>query len=113
MTDVDMAAANKNIKEPIHSGLGAKSSEPPTLNAFPTMYQEHVLKKMTYPQLSEVQLRMQVEAEAADKAVMIGSPDEALFLSWLVGLTGAKKVLEIGTFRGTTTLQLALAVSLS
>ena len=93
-----------------HSGQGAKSSEPPTLNTFPTMYQQHVLQKMTYPQLSELQMRMQKHAEREEIAVMIGAPDEALFLAWLVNLTGAKKVLEIGTFRGTTTMQLALAV---
>ncbi len=41
---------------------------------------------------------------------MAGSPEEAQFLGWLLRLTGAKKCLEIGVFRGSTTLALALAL---
>ena len=40
----------------------------------------------------------------------MGSPDEASFLRWLLQALGAKRVIEVGVFRGTTTLQLAKGV---
>ncbi len=40
-------------------------------------------------------------------AVMITGPYEAAFLGFLVGLTGAKRVLEIGTFTGYSALAMA------
>ncbi len=38
------------------------------------------------------------------------SPDVAQFIQWLLRLTQAKKVLEIGTFRGYSTLAMALVL---
>lgn len=38
---------------------------------------------------------------------MMGAPDEAAFLSWLLLATGGKRVVEVGVFRGTTTLAIA------
>ena len=56
----------------------------------------------------QVALRDRVTTEP--HARMLGAPDEAAFLGWLVKLTGAKKIVEVGVFRGTTTLALALAL---
>eukprot|EP01063_Lacrimia_lanifica_P034493 TRINITY_DN638_c0_g1_i1.p1 TRINITY_DN638_c0_g1~~TRINITY_DN638_c0_g1_i1.p1 ORF type:complete len:227 (+),score=71.19 TRINITY_DN638_c0_g1_i1:44-724(+) len=42
-----------------------------------------------------------------ERSMMMGSPDEAQFLGWLLGLVGAKKVIEVGVFRGSTTLAMA------
>jgi predicted O-methyltransferase YrrM len=57
---------------------------------------------------SERALRKALEAET--RAGMMGSPDEAYFLRFLVELMGARRVIEVGVFRGTTTLQLAHGV---
>jgi len=43
-------------------------------------------------------------------ARMCASPDESSFLRWLLQLTKAKKAIEVGVFRGVTTLDLALGV---
>jgi predicted O-methyltransferase YrrM len=48
--------------------------------------------------------------EKKERAIMMGAPDEASFLAWLLQLTGAKKVLEFGVFRGSTTLALVEAL---
>jgi predicted O-methyltransferase YrrM len=53
-------------------------------------------------------LRDQIDKES--EAGMSGAPDESSFFGWLIGLTGAKKVLEVGVFRGATTLAMALAL---
>ena len=42
---------------------------------------------------------------------MQSSPESAQFIAWLVELMNAKKILEIGTFTGYTTLAMALAQS--
>lgn len=51
--------------------------------------------------------------EEMDRAIMLGSPDEAYLLRFFCEALGAKKVIEVGVFRGTTTLQLAKAVGSS
>ena len=48
--------------------------------------------------------------EAAPRARMLGAPDEACFLRFLLEALGAKRAIEVGVFRGTTTLQLARGV---
>ena len=47
------------------------------------------------------------EGAAMDHAVMMGAPDVAALLRWLVRLIGAKRVIEVGTFRGSTALWIA------
>ena len=47
------------------------------------------------------------EANTLEYATMMGDPVEAQFLSWLIKLQGAKKVIEIGVFRGSTSLSIA------
>ena len=41
---------------------------------------------------------------------MSGSPDEGVFFKWFLPIINAKKVIEVGVFRGATTLNLALAL---
>jgi predicted O-methyltransferase YrrM len=50
------------------------------------------------------------EVEKREHAIMMGSPDEATFFSWLIPALGIKKAIEIGVFRGSTTLAIALAL---
>lgn len=45
-----------------------------------------------------------------ERSGMMGAPDEAQFLGWLGATLNAKKVIEVGVFRGSTTLALALAL---
>lgn len=56
------------------------------------------------------ELEMVREIESMKNAAMSGSPDQAAFLQWQCELMEAKKVLEVGVFRGFTTLKLAQAV---
>jgi predicted O-methyltransferase YrrM len=48
--------------------------------------------------------------ERAPRARMLGAPDEAFFLKWLLEALNAKRAIEVGVFRGLTTLQLARGV---
>jgi predicted O-methyltransferase YrrM len=57
-----------------------------------------------------VQRELRTAIETQDMAVMSGAPDQAAMLGWLLQLLGAKKVLEVGVFRGATTMALALAL---
>lgn len=65
---------------------------------------------MQHNQIDEIERNMRNEAYQMDSNGMIASPDETALLSWMARLIGAKKVLEIGVFRGITTLSLARAV---
>ena len=47
---------------------------------------------------SELALREALQAEP--RAGMMGSPDEAYFLRFLLELMGAKRAVEVGVFRG-------------
>ena len=84
----------------------AKHVTGPTLAAYPALYPyvlEHIAESPARAQLRGV-------CEGKERAIMMGAPDEASFLAWLCGLTGARKVLEVGVFRGYTTLALAEAL---
>eukprot|EP00929_Paragymnodinium_shiwhaense_P032703 TRINITY_DN18094_c0_g1_i1.p1 TRINITY_DN18094_c0_g1~~TRINITY_DN18094_c0_g1_i1.p1 ORF type:complete len:276 (+),score=59.27 TRINITY_DN18094_c0_g1_i1:72-899(+) len=85
----------------------AKTLQPPSV-AMPGVW-EYVCKQQLQL-LPEDEVALIQEAEKQDRAIMMGSPDEAAFLAWLVELMGARKVMEVGVFRGTTTLSLAKAV---
>ncbi|EOD35395.1 family 3 O-methyltransferase [Emiliania huxleyi CCMP1516] len=89
-------------------GQTAKRHGGPTLaSADPALY-PYLLEKGTRPSEPLQELFAAVEREP--RARMMGSPDEAHFLGWLVELMGAKRVLEVGVFRGSTTLALASAL---
>ena len=45
--------------------------------------------------------------EQMERAVMAGAPDEANFICMLCEMLDAHKVIEVGVFRGVTTLALA------
>lgn len=86
---------------------GAKTLHPPTV-AMPGVWPYVVENQLAVLPKDEVELIHEIEA--ADKAIMMGSPDEAALLGWICELIGAKKVIEIGVFRGSTTLRLARCV---
>lgn len=54
--------------------------------------------------------RQRQETLAMPQARMITTPDQAQFLALLVRLTGARRVLEVGTFTGYGTLAMAQAL---
>jgi len=71
-----------------------------------------------YPYMVHISLRMTKEQEKLwqevlkhKQGIMASSPDESQFLGWLVSTIGAKKIIEVGVFMGSTTLALGLAVS--
>lgn len=67
--------------------------------------QRYALSRSLRPSPEESDL--QSEAEALPRAIMLGSPDEANLLCLLLELMDARTVVEVGVFRGTTTLALA------
>lgn len=71
----------------------AKHSLPPTIAQVPETYK--YLLDYNEKQMSKEQLALKADIEALPQANMMGSPDEALFLGWLVGLLGAKRVLGV------------------
>ncbi|WP_440682058.1 O-methyltransferase [Cysteiniphilum halobium] len=60
--------------------------------------------------LSSIQDNMLDQARNDDNAEMITAPDQLQFLQMLMKMIGAKKVIEVGVFRGVGTLALALAL---
>ena len=88
------------------SGSVAKALTGGTLRTHPSSY--GYLMQHVGETAAEVALRGRVLAQP--RAGMMGSPDEAAFLRWLAELLGARRVVEVGTFRGTTTLALARGV---
>lgn len=97
----------------IHRRRGASSDERAakavggsTLATHPETYS--YLQRFIGETASERDLRLRLQAEP--RAQMMGAPDEAFFLRFLLAALGAKRVVEVGVFRGTTTLQLAHGV---
>lgn len=86
--------------------MSAKHLSGPTIGAFPALY-PYVLEHIGEV---PVQRTLRDEVTKLDRPIMMGAPDEAQFLAWLAATMGAKKILEVGVFRGTTTLAIALAV---
>eukprot|EP01039_Chlorochromonas_danica_P004888 gene4888-5356_t len=87
-----------------HPAALTKFERVTTLGGHPELY-PYVLEHIgeTPAQVSLREAILQQEA-----SIMMGSPDEAQFLSWLGALLDVKKVIEVGVFRGSTTLSLAL-----
>jgi len=93
---------------------GAKAESGGTLVRHPSAF--NYLMQHVAEDPADRALRLSVQAQP--RARMLGSPDEAAFLRWLLqALAGgagvarrALRVVEVGVFRGTTTLQLARAV---
>lgn len=82
----------------------AKHERGTTLGSNPQLYpyvMEHISE--TPPQ---VELRNEIVKK--ERSNMMGSPDEAQFLGWLAATLNARRILEVGVFRGSTTLALAL-----
>jgi predicted O-methyltransferase YrrM len=84
----------------------AKHEHGTTLGKFPQLY------PYVIDHINEIPLQRTLRNDIAtrERSRMMGSPDEAQFLGWLAALVGAKKVVEVGVFRGSTTLALALAM---
>ena len=91
------SAADESVAKAVAGG---------TLTTHPSSYS--YLMQHVGERAGERALREQVQAQT--RARMMGSPDEACFLRWLCELLNARRVVEVGTFRGTTTLQLARGV---
>ena len=85
----------------------AKSVAGPTIANHPESYRYLLQHSLRW---SPPQERLMRQIEECEKPEMAGSPEEAQFLGWLCELTAAEKVLEVGVFRGSTTLAIALAL---
>eukprot|EP00397_Hematodinium_sp_SG-2012_P041882 GEMP01046226.1.p1 GENE.GEMP01046226.1~~GEMP01046226.1.p1 ORF type:complete len:227 (+),score=58.92 GEMP01046226.1:38-718(+) len=86
-------------------GAGKGITSLPTVVNHPGVHQymlDHSIAGMT-----DVQKRHWEVAQNHADGLMTGSADEAKFLSLVCQMIGAKKVIEVGTFLGTTTLAIA------
>ena len=61
-------------------------------------------------QETPLQQRLRAETAALPRGIMQISPDQGRFLAFLVGLTGARRALEVGTFTGYSALCVASAL---
>lgn len=67
-------------------------------------YQQHAFRDQ------EILAELRTETAKLSESVMQISPEQGAFMSMLVKLTGAKRILEIGTFTGYSSLSMALAL---
>jgi predicted O-methyltransferase YrrM len=86
--------------------MSAKHQVGTTLGQHPDLY-PYVLDHIDE---TPIQRELRDNITAMDRSVMMGAPDEAQFLAWLASTINAKHVIEVGVFRGSTTLALALAL---
>lgn len=102
-----ISAPNFGVASP-HTKLGnvAKSISGPTMIAHPACFGYVV----DHCRLNDAQKELMKQIEGEPHARMSGSPDVAQLLGWLIEVTGAKKCLEVGVFKGFSTLAFALAV---
>ena len=84
----------------------AKHERKPTLGEHPELYPYIMNHINESPDRAE----LRKEVELSTWAVAAGAPDQASFLAWLIQLMGAKRVIEVGVFRGSTTLAIAEAL---
>ena len=84
----------------------SKHEQAPTLGRYPQLYpyvMQHIGEQ-------PIQGTLRDRVNSLERSIMMGSPDEAQFLAWLVRTMKLSKIIEVGVFRGTTTLALALAL---
>jgi len=84
----------------------AKSQVGPTIAHHPELYPYCL--DVSLRQTAE-QIALQKETEKHQRGGMASAPDEIQFLCLLARLIGAKKILEVGVFLGSTSLALAQA----
>ena len=58
----------------------------------------------------EVLARLREATEAEELSVMRSAPEQGQFMAMLIRLTGARRVIEVGTYTGYATLWMALAL---
>jgi len=85
----------------------SKASRGPTVSRTPEVYQ--YISQYGYNQ-TQAQKDLLQEIQGEKYGMMAGAPDEAEFLAMQLKLMNAKKVIEVGVFRGSTTLAMALAL---
>ncbi|KAF4690810.1 o-methyltransferase [Perkinsus olseni] len=84
-----------------------KSAGPPTIAKHPELTQYYYDNSI---RATDLQRQFYDRIASRDQAVMAGGPDEAQFFSLFLRAMGAKKALEVGVFRGSTTAYLAQGV---
>jgi len=75
---------------------------------FPKQIEHYVTETVTRE--TQVQKRLREETSKLSMARMQTTPDQVAFLAMLVRLTGAKYIIEIGTFTGYSALAMASAL---
>lgn len=86
--------------------MSAKHHRGTTLGEHPKLY-PYVLEHIGE---NAIQAKLHEDIAKEERPQMMGAPDEAQFLAWLCALIGAKRVVEVGVFRGSTTLAIAQAI---
>lgn len=88
-------------------GQGSKSLRPPVICDAPQPLFDYMLQHSD--RRTPEQLALQHQVDTGSAAVMAGSPDQAAFFQLLLQAMQAQRVIEVGVFRGSTTLAMALA----
>jgi len=88
--------------------MSSKAEKPPTIAAVPNSLKLQQYAFSVILRETEIQKKLKEKIQTHEKAIMMGSPDEAQFLGLLCKILNAKKVIEVGVYMGYTTLALAL-----
>lgn len=107
-----IAITIRSMSSAAHSSSAASpppQAEPPNKQGIDeALYSYVVNHNREHPLLAEIR---QTTAEVFPKAAkMAVSPEQGAFLAWLVGVLGAKRIIEIGVFTGYSSLAMAMAM---
>jgi len=110
MTQQQESSKNTFLTLEQTSAMKSKNEMPPTIAQLPHLHTEYVLKNLCEHRMTPEQRSLMAEIDELEKPLMAGSQDEADFLAFLCEMLDARRVLEVGVFRGSTTLAIAIAL---
>eukprot|EP00658_Telonema_sp_P-2_P078336 TRINITY_DN7308_c0_g1_i5.p1 TRINITY_DN7308_c0_g1~~TRINITY_DN7308_c0_g1_i5.p1 ORF type:complete len:252 (+),score=50.14 TRINITY_DN7308_c0_g1_i5:233-988(+) len=97
------------VPQSVRQLAASKGVEPPSICQAPLALFEYLMEHSD--RRTSEQIALQKQVDDGRSAVMAGSPDQAAFFKLFLQAMQAKRVVEVGVFRGSTTLAMALADS--
>jgi predicted O-methyltransferase YrrM len=88
-----------------YRGLPHLKGDTPCTAALKPEYYQYLLQ---YVGETPLQAELRRKGEALEQPMMMASADEYQFLGWLCETLGVRRAVEVGVFRGVTTLAMAL-----
>ncbi|KAL7696396.1 O-methyltransferase family protein [Lotmaria passim] len=89
----------------LHHGPHHRKGDKPCTAAIKPEYYQYLLQ---YIGETPLQAELHRKGEELERPMMMASADEYQFLGWLCETLGVKRAVEVGVFRGVTTLAMAL-----